>query len=73
MFWLESSRLASYDVINNRILLCAAALTPPLYYTNGTSAMVYGGLGFVLGAEVPHTLHSFPALLKDEAAILPSG
>ncbi|XP_065304416.1 endothelin-converting enzyme-like 1 [Dermacentor albipictus] len=73
VFRLESNRLASYDLIDNVILLCAAALTPPLYYTNGTSAMVYGGLGFVLGAEVAHTLHSFLALLKEEAAILPSG
>ncbi|KAL1485714.1 hypothetical protein MTO96_047243 [Rhipicephalus appendiculatus] len=73
VFRIESSRLANYDLIDNVILLCAAALKAPFYYTTGTSAMVYGGLGSILGAEIAHTLHSFPALLRDEAGILPSG
>ncbi|KAH7989027.1 hypothetical protein HPB52_025376 [Rhipicephalus sanguineus] len=73
VFRIESSRLANYDLIDNVILICAAALTAPFYYTSGTSAMVYGGLGSILGAEIAHTLHSFPALLKEEAQILPSG
>ncbi|KAL1480509.1 hypothetical protein MTO96_034710 [Rhipicephalus appendiculatus] len=40
VFRIESSRLANYDLIDNVILLCAAALKAPFYYTTGTSAMV---------------------------------
>ncbi|KAH8010165.1 hypothetical protein HPB51_025600 [Rhipicephalus microplus] len=73
VFRIESSRLANYDLIDNVILLCAAVLKAPFYYTSGTSAMVYGGLGSILGTEIAHTLHFLPALLKGEAGSFPSG
>ncbi|KAH7947242.1 hypothetical protein HPB52_008567 [Rhipicephalus sanguineus] len=44
--WADQ-RLTFYDPVTNRIPMTTDAIGPPLYYSSGTSAKIYGNLGFV--------------------------
>ncbi|KAH9369371.1 hypothetical protein HPB48_022462 [Haemaphysalis longicornis] len=41
-----------YNYISNSVLVSVAALARPLYDTNGTASMTYGGLGFSYAAQL---------------------
>ncbi|XP_075553478.1 endothelin-converting enzyme 2-like [Dermacentor variabilis] len=41
-----------YDYLLNSVRVAIAAIDRPLYYSKGTSAMFYGGLGFSLALEM---------------------
>ncbi|KAH7945883.1 hypothetical protein HPB49_016845 [Dermacentor silvarum] len=61
-----STRLTSYDPVQNVISVATDVLGPPFYYPRGTSAMIYGGLGFVYAMEVVIALNSMRALIRDD-------
>ncbi|KAH7943748.1 hypothetical protein HPB52_011320 [Rhipicephalus sanguineus] len=53
---VNRNRLFEYKIIQNIISASVASLRPPLYYTNGTSAMTYGGIGFLFARELVDAL-----------------
>ncbi|XP_050037901.2 endothelin-converting enzyme 2-like [Dermacentor andersoni] len=42
----------SYDYVSNVVKLAIAAAAPPAYYRNGTHAMLYGGLLFLVAKQL---------------------
>ncbi|KAH6931454.1 hypothetical protein HPB50_024459 [Hyalomma asiaticum] len=64
----EYIRLTLYDPLTNTIAMATEAIGPPLYYSSGTSAMIYGGLGFIYSLEVVTALNSISHLTRDEAS-----
>ncbi|XP_077532423.1 uncharacterized protein LOC144144792 [Haemaphysalis longicornis] len=44
--------LADYDYVRNVVRVSIQALSRPVFYTEGTTAMFYGGLGFTYAAEL---------------------
>ncbi|KAK8773633.1 hypothetical protein V5799_011834 [Amblyomma americanum] len=58
--YLEASRLrwnnlpdyVGYDYVLNSVELAIAVATPPAYYRNGTKAMLYGGLLFLMAMQL---------------------
>ncbi|KAL1422728.1 hypothetical protein MTO96_003810 [Rhipicephalus appendiculatus] len=67
----DGNRLTSYDPVTNTIAMATDAIGPPLYYSSGTSAMIYGGLGFVYSMEVATALNSISYLIRDDASEVP--
>ncbi|XP_065310099.1 neprilysin-like [Dermacentor albipictus] len=65
------ARLTSYDTAQNVISVATDLLGPPFYYSSGTSAMIYGGLGFVYAMEVVIALNSMSALIYDNLTSTP--
>jgi len=45
---------AYYDPQNNKFVLLAGILNEPFFDTNGSDAVNYGGIGFIIGHEVGH-------------------
>nr|XP_050028940.1 endothelin-converting enzyme 2-like [Dermacentor andersoni] len=41
-----------YDAASGAVKVAVGALTPPLYYSDGTKAMFYGGLGFSMAVNL---------------------
>ncbi|KAH7950890.1 hypothetical protein HPB52_003073 [Rhipicephalus sanguineus] len=68
----EDKRLTFYDPVTNTIAMATDAIGPPLYYSSGTSAMIYGGLGFVYSMEVATALNSVSYLIRDEVSKVPA-
>ncbi|KAH9372708.1 hypothetical protein HPB48_004218 [Haemaphysalis longicornis] len=52
IFRLDARHVTSYDPLSNVISVSVAALDSPLFYLGGTSAMTYGGLGFIYASAV---------------------
>ncbi|KAH7986990.1 hypothetical protein HPB49_025832 [Dermacentor silvarum] len=42
----------SYDYVSNVVKLAIAVAAPPVYYRNGTNAMMYGGLLFLVAKQL---------------------
>ncbi|XP_077513083.1 neprilysin-1-like [Amblyomma americanum] len=55
---LAGSRLPyfDYDYVTNEVLVTAAALSKPFYYTKGTESMFYAGLGFFFVKELVRSI-----------------
>ncbi|KAH7971102.1 hypothetical protein HPB49_018708 [Dermacentor silvarum] len=63
VFRLQSSYLATYDVVSNAISVGVQAVTEPFYVADGTSAINYGGLGFLYALQVARTINTLTLLL----------
>ncbi|XP_070388383.1 membrane metallo-endopeptidase-like 1 isoform X2 [Dermacentor albipictus] len=63
-FRLDAGRVTSHSPASQAIAVSMAALRPPFYYTRGTSAMLYGGLGFLYAREIFQMLSSTAELLN---------
>ncbi|XP_075534974.1 membrane metallo-endopeptidase-like 1 [Dermacentor variabilis] len=63
-FRLDAGRVTSHSPTSQAIAVSMAALRPPFYYTRGTSAMLYGGLGFLYAREIFQMLSSTAELLN---------
>ncbi|KAH7965511.1 hypothetical protein HPB49_008522 [Dermacentor silvarum] len=50
--------LFDYDRLLNTVVVSVAALAPPLYYSHGTPAMIYGGLGFAFSQQLVRAFDS---------------
>ncbi|KAH7946311.1 hypothetical protein HPB49_023059 [Dermacentor silvarum] len=66
----EDKTVSFYDPVLNSIALSVDAIGPPLYYPSGTSAMIYGGLGFIYSMEVVTALNSMSVLIRDQVSAL---
>ncbi|XP_075547486.1 neprilysin-like [Dermacentor variabilis] len=71
IFFPTFERLTSYDPVQNVISVATGMLGPPFYYSSGTSAMIYGGLGFLYAMEVVIALNSISALIYDNLTSTP--
>ncbi|XP_065310105.1 membrane metallo-endopeptidase-like 1 [Dermacentor albipictus] len=67
IFFYTGTSLTSYDPVQNVISVATDLLGPPFYYSSGTSAMIYGGLGFFYAMEVVSALNSMGALIRDNS------
>ncbi|XP_075528941.1 uncharacterized protein LOC142560610 [Dermacentor variabilis] len=66
VFRLQSSNLATYDAVSNAISVGVFAATRPFYAADGTSAMNYGGLGFLYALQVVQTINTLTLLLDGD-------
>lgn len=64
--------LSWYDVALSIISIAPAALAPPFYYATGTSAMLYGGLGYIFAAQTLSALNTMFYLFKGDEIVLPT-
>ncbi|KAH7973072.1 hypothetical protein HPB52_021030 [Rhipicephalus sanguineus] len=71
VFGLLLRRLGWYNAALSVISISPAALAPPFYYTGGTSAMVYGGLGYIIAAETICALNSLYYIFNDDETLTP--
>ncbi|KAK8767466.1 hypothetical protein V5799_005753 [Amblyomma americanum] len=67
---MDENRFGHYNPGLGVISMSMALLAPPFYYPKGTSAMLYGGLGFMYAEELVLTLNSMLCLLKDGKVFL---
>ncbi|XP_065310101.1 uncharacterized protein [Dermacentor albipictus] len=72
IFVPASSRLTYYDPAQNVISVATDLLGPPFYYSSGTSAMIYGGLGFHYAMEVVIALNSMSVLIRNNLTSTPT-
>ncbi|XP_070388831.1 membrane metallo-endopeptidase-like 1 [Dermacentor albipictus] len=47
-----SSKSAIYDYLSNSVDVAVTTFAPPVYYSHGTRAMFYGGLGFLFALQM---------------------
>ncbi|XP_072141307.1 uncharacterized protein [Dermacentor andersoni] len=66
VFRLQSPNVARYDAISNAISVGVQAITGPFYVADGTSAINYGGLGFLYALQVARTINTLTLLLDGE-------
>ncbi|XP_054922330.1 membrane metallo-endopeptidase-like 1 [Dermacentor andersoni] len=71
---IESTALpyAQYEHLLNEVRLAVGALAPPLYYRDGTKAMLYGGLGFFYAKSLISTFDSAGTKVDDQGRIVSS-
>ncbi|XP_077558072.1 membrane metallo-endopeptidase-like 1 [Haemaphysalis longicornis] len=72
VFQMYSAQLAAHDFVRNILFVSVAAMASPLYYTRGTSAMLYGGLGSVFGRQLVSVIGAADQLLNGEPSVVPS-
>ncbi|KAH7971932.1 hypothetical protein HPB52_003872 [Rhipicephalus sanguineus] len=72
VFAFVGTAVTSYNPVRNVISISVAALRPPYYYGEGTSAMFYGGLGFVYAAGIFRAVDMMAHLLNGGTAMAPS-
>ncbi|KAL1471221.1 hypothetical protein MTO96_040039, partial [Rhipicephalus appendiculatus] len=71
--YLEGSDgLMSYNPILNTVSVSLLATRPPFYYSHGTSAMIYGGLGYLYAQTIFEMLDDVAHLLHGGFVIKPS-
>ncbi|KAH6928799.1 hypothetical protein HPB50_019531 [Hyalomma asiaticum] len=68
---IDPSHLVHYDYLTNELEISVAALTSPLYYSNGTNAMFYGGLGFLVAKEVLKMQDAIGARYYPNGSVVP--
>ncbi|KAH7959026.1 hypothetical protein HPB49_007360 [Dermacentor silvarum] len=72
VFRTDSSIVTSHHVVSQVISLSIALLKVPFYYPNASSAIFYGGLGFIYATELVRVLNSLSVLLDGGETIKPS-
>ncbi|XP_070389733.1 uncharacterized protein [Dermacentor albipictus] len=72
VFRTDSSVVSSHHVMTRAISLSLALLRVPFYYPNASSAVFYGGLGFIYATELVRVLNSLSLLLDGGETIEPS-
>nr|XP_050027784.1 uncharacterized protein LOC126522986 [Dermacentor andersoni] len=68
---VDSPLLMQYDYLMNQLDISAVVLTRPLYYSDGTNAMFYGGLGFLVAEEVLKTQDAVGARFHPNGSVVP--
>ncbi|KAK8781273.1 hypothetical protein V5799_017386 [Amblyomma americanum] len=58
LFKLDSRLMATYNPHSKVITVAEAALHSPFFYPQATSAILFGGLGFVYAKQVVRSLHT---------------
>ncbi|KAL1468300.1 hypothetical protein MTO96_041578 [Rhipicephalus appendiculatus] len=72
LFRPDSVVLTSHHVLSRVVSLSMAMLEAPFYYANATSAIFYGGIGFMYVVELIRVLNSISLLLDGRDTIEPS-
>ncbi|KAH8028829.1 hypothetical protein HPB51_019915 [Rhipicephalus microplus] len=72
IFALVGRALTSYNPVLNVLSISVAALRPPFYYGEGTSAMFYGGLGVIYAEGIFTAVDMMAHLLNEGAVMAPS-
>ncbi|KAK8762509.1 hypothetical protein V5799_026224 [Amblyomma americanum] len=67
---LDTRAVTWYDPVLDVISVSYTALAPPLYYKRGTSAMLYGGIGFIYAREIAQALGVLTTLVDDGGHII---
>ncbi|KAL3231561.1 hypothetical protein MRX96_023274 [Rhipicephalus microplus] len=71
-FSVGPSHLTTYDPMRNAIAISVAALRPPFYYKEATSAVFYGGLGYLYADGIFNALDTVVHLLDGGNSVKPS-
>ncbi|XP_050043600.2 neprilysin-1-like [Dermacentor andersoni] len=61
--------LFDYDRLLNTVAISVAALAPPLYYSHGTPAMIYSGLGFAFSQQLVRAFDSAGIKIDPNGAV----
>ncbi|KAK8782770.1 hypothetical protein V5799_015890 [Amblyomma americanum] len=61
--------LLDYDYVLNDIRISMQALSPPVFYLQGTHAMFYGGLGFLYASQLVRALDSRGMRIGSDAQV----
>ncbi|KAH9363370.1 hypothetical protein HPB48_006476 [Haemaphysalis longicornis] len=61
--------LLQYDYLANEVRISAQALSPPVYFLEGTLGMLYGGLGYMYASEVVKALDAEGSLRNAEGRL----
>ncbi|KAH6941224.1 hypothetical protein HPB50_015114 [Hyalomma asiaticum] len=64
VFRIQSAHLGTYDAVSNAVSVGVQAVAPPFYVDDGTSAINYGGLGFLYAAQLARTINTLTSLLN---------
>ncbi|KAH6933224.1 hypothetical protein HPB50_013727 [Hyalomma asiaticum] len=72
IFKVDASLLTSHHIMSKVVSLSLAVIKAPLYYPDATSAIIYGGLGFIYATEIVRVLNSLSLLLDGGTTIVPS-
>ncbi|KAH7982444.1 hypothetical protein HPB52_005060 [Rhipicephalus sanguineus] len=64
--------LVRYDYLRNTVGVSAAALSPPLYSSSGTPAMMYGGLMFSYARELVRMVDGAGLKVDPQGDVVPS-
>ncbi|XP_077552914.1 uncharacterized protein LOC144167559 [Haemaphysalis longicornis] len=70
VFKINSRSLSSYNPILNVLSVAETALNPPYFYPQGTSGIVFGGLGFLYATQVARALDALTMYLAYSKSIL---
>ncbi|KAL1420075.1 hypothetical protein MTO96_024660 [Rhipicephalus appendiculatus] len=72
IFAFAGYKLTSYNPVLNVLSVSVAALRPPFYYGEATSAMFYGGLGFVYAEGIFRAVDMIAHLWNGGTTMVPS-
>ncbi|KAH7959022.1 hypothetical protein HPB49_007356 [Dermacentor silvarum] len=72
LFRMDTSLVASHHIVLKTVSLSLALLKAPFYYPDATSAIIYGGVGFIYATELVKVLNSLSLLLDGRNSIVPS-
>ncbi|KAH7959278.1 hypothetical protein HPB49_009907 [Dermacentor silvarum] len=72
LFRMDTSLVASHHIVLKTVSLSLALLKAPFYYPDATSAIIYGGVGFIYATELVRVLNSLSLLLDGRNSIVPS-
>ncbi|KAH7972786.1 hypothetical protein HPB52_017097 [Rhipicephalus sanguineus] len=72
VFAFAGRDMTTYNPVLNVISISVAALRPPFYYDEATSAMFYGGLGFTYAEGIFRAVDMMAHLLNGGAVMAPS-
>ncbi|KAH7972795.1 neprilysin [Rhipicephalus sanguineus] len=72
VFAFAGSAVTHYNPVLNVISISVAALRPPFYYGEATSAMFYGGLGFIYAEGIFRAVDMLAHLLNGDNMMAPS-
>lgn len=67
VFRIQSPYLATYDLVSNTISVGVQTVAQPFYAADGTSAINYGGLGFLYAAQMARTINTLTLLLDGKS------
>ncbi|KAK8758386.1 hypothetical protein V5799_003980 [Amblyomma americanum] len=68
----DGDRVVAYNPALNVLSVSPSALTPPLYYRQATTAVIYGGLGYVYARAIFEALDTISHLLNGGSSMQPT-
>ncbi|KAL1420071.1 hypothetical protein MTO96_024656 [Rhipicephalus appendiculatus] len=72
VFTFAGRTVTAYNPVLNVLSISVAALRPPFYYGQATSAMFYGGLGFIYAEAIMKAVDMMAHLFNGGTAMAPS-